>query len=58
MLVAAVIVMTVVVVVIMVKVVVLVLVVVAEPFVFSSAVKKLKNWNIQDDNFACGSVWV
>jgi hypothetical protein len=20
--------------------------------------KKLKNWNIQDDNFACGSVWV
>jgi hypothetical protein len=29
-----------------------------EPSVFSSAVKKLKNWNIQDDNFACGPVWV
>jgi hypothetical protein len=28
-----------------------------EPTVFSSAVKKLKNQNIQDDNFACGSVW-
>jgi hypothetical protein len=30
----------------------------SEPSVFSSAVKKLKNWNIQDYNFACGSVWV
>jgi hypothetical protein len=30
----------------------------SEPSVFSSAVKKLKNQNIQDDNFACGSVWV
>jgi hypothetical protein len=26
--------------------------------VFASAVKKLKNENIQDGNFACGSVWV
>jgi hypothetical protein len=24
----------------------------------SRAVKKFKNWNIQDYNFACGSVWV
>jgi hypothetical protein len=29
-----------------------------EPFVLSSAAKKIKNYNIQDDNFACGSVWV
>jgi hypothetical protein len=29
-----------------------------EPSVFSVAVKKLKNKNIQDYNFACGSVWV
>jgi hypothetical protein len=28
------------------------------PSVFSSAVEKRKNWNIQDHNFACGSVWV
>jgi hypothetical protein len=26
--------------------------------VFSSAFKKLKNQNIQDDHFVCGSVWV
>jgi glucose-6-phosphate 1-dehydrogenase len=31
---------------------------VPEPSVFSSAVKKLKNQNLQDDNFACRSVWV
>jgi hypothetical protein len=29
-----------------------------QPSVFSYAVKKLKNQNIQDDNFARGSVWV
>jgi hypothetical protein len=29
-----------------------------ESFVLSSAVKKLKNYKIQDDNFACRSVWV
>jgi hypothetical protein len=30
-----------------------------EPSVFSSAVKKLKNYNIQQDyNFACSSLWV
>jgi hypothetical protein len=29
-----------------------------EPSVFSSAVKNRKNLNIQDYNFACGSVWV
>jgi hypothetical protein len=29
-----------------------------EPFVFSFAVEKLKNQNIQDDNFACRSEWV
>jgi hypothetical protein len=29
-----------------------------EPSVFSVAVEKLKNWNIHDYNFACGSVWV
>jgi hypothetical protein len=29
-----------------------------EPSVFSSAVKKLKNENIQDDNIACGFGWV
>jgi hypothetical protein len=29
-----------------------------EPSVFSVAVEKLENWNIQDYNFACGSVWV
>jgi hypothetical protein len=28
-----------------------------EPSVFSVAVEKLANWNIQDCNFACGSVW-
>jgi hypothetical protein len=27
-----------------------------EPSVFSSAIEKRKNWNIQDYNFACGSV--
>jgi hypothetical protein len=31
---------------------------VREPFVFSSAIKKLKNENIQDENVACGSVWM
>jgi hypothetical protein len=30
----------------------------SEPSVFTSAVKKVKNYNIQDDNFACRSVWV
>jgi hypothetical protein len=30
----------------------------SEPSVFLFAVKKLKNWNIQDDNFDCRSVWV
>jgi hypothetical protein len=25
---------------------------------FSSAIIKRKNWNLQDYNFACGSVWV
>jgi hypothetical protein len=29
-----------------------------EPSVFSSAVEKHKDYNIQDYNFACGSVWV
>jgi hypothetical protein len=29
-----------------------------EPSVFLSAVKKLKNQNIHDYNFAGGSVWV
>jgi hypothetical protein len=29
-----------------------------EPPVFSTAVEKLKSYNIQDYNFACGSVWV
>ncbi|PNF14992.1 hypothetical protein B7P43_G01525 [Cryptotermes secundus] len=29
-----------------------------EPFVFSSVVQKHKNQNIQNYNFACGSVWV
>jgi hypothetical protein len=29
-----------------------------EPPVFSVAVEKLKNYNIQDYNFVCGSVWV
>jgi hypothetical protein len=29
-----------------------------EPSVFRSAVKKSKNENIQDYNFACGYVWV
>jgi hypothetical protein len=29
-----------------------------EPSAFSSAVEKRKNYNIQDRNFACGSVWV
>jgi hypothetical protein len=29
-----------------------------EPSVFSLAVEKLKNLNIQYYNFACGSVWV
>jgi hypothetical protein len=29
-----------------------------EPFVFSSAVYKRKNWNIQNYNFAFGFVWV
>jgi hypothetical protein len=29
-----------------------------EPSIFLSAVEKLKNWNIQDYNFAYGSVWV
>jgi hypothetical protein len=29
-----------------------------EPSVFSVAVEKLENWNIQDYDFACGSVWV
>jgi hypothetical protein len=29
-----------------------------EPSVFSSAVKELKNYDTQDDHFACGSVWV
>jgi hypothetical protein len=28
------------------------------PSVFSSAVEKRKNYNIQDYNFACGSAWV
>ncbi|PNF27173.1 hypothetical protein B7P43_G07841 [Cryptotermes secundus] len=28
-----------------------------EPFVFSSGVQKHKNYNIQNYNFACGSVW-
>jgi hypothetical protein len=28
-----------------------------EPPLFSSAVKELKSWNIEDFNFACGSVW-
>jgi hypothetical protein len=27
-------------------------------FVFSYAVWKYRHWNIQNDNFACGSVWV
>jgi hypothetical protein len=29
-----------------------------EPSVFSVAVEKLKNENIQDYSFICGSVWV
>jgi hypothetical protein len=29
-----------------------------EPSVFSSVVKKSKNLNIQDYNFACGFVWM
>jgi hypothetical protein len=29
-----------------------------EPSVFSSAVKKIKNYDIEDDNFAGGSVWM
>jgi hypothetical protein len=29
-----------------------------EPSVFSSDVENSKSQNIQDDNFACGSVWL
>jgi hypothetical protein len=29
-----------------------------KPYVFSVAVEKLKNYNLQDYNFVCGSVWV
>jgi hypothetical protein len=29
-----------------------------EPSILSSAVEKHKNWNIQDYNFVCGSVWL
>jgi hypothetical protein len=30
----------------------------AKSFVFSAAVQKHKNYNIQNYNFACGSAWV
>jgi hypothetical protein len=30
----------------------------AEPFVLSPAAKKYEGYNIQDYNFACGSIWV